>query len=357
MLFKRLHKSLTDLIAKQEIAGCVCWIGNDKKTDFFEAYGYAQKVPEQVRVDKNTIFDLASLTKPIITALSIMQLCEKNQIKMNDTIDTYLPYFRGSKNGNKTIRQLLTHTSGLPSWYPLYILTDVQRTEYLTQTNTGKNSVIYSCLGYILLGKIVEAVSGLSLGRYSQEHIFKKIGLKNTMFGPVAKDNIAATERGNMHEKKLASKYGSITNVQWRDYVIRGEVHDGNSFYAFKGVSGNAGLFSNAGDLAKIMRYYLAGEIVSPKSLSLMLTDHTGGEEKRGLGWVINPYPQLFTLNTFFHTGFTGTMLLVVRETNLIVILLTNAVHPVVRVDVMPPVRLRVARLVSRLVKRADTIA
>lgn len=357
MLFKRLHKSLTDLITKQEIAGCVCWIGDDKKTNFFEAYGYAQKVPKQVRVDRDTIFDLASLTKPIITALSIMQLYEKKQIKMNDTIEKHLPDFRSRKNGNKTIRQLLTHTSGLPSWFPLYILTEAQRTEYLTQTNTGKNSVIYSCLGYILLGKIVEAVSGLSLDGYSQEHIFKKIGLKNTMFGPVTKDNIAATELGNLHEKKLASKYGSIADVKWRDYVIRGEVHDGNSFYAFKGVSGNAGLFSNASDLAKIMRYYLAGEIVGLKSLSQMLTDHTGGEEKRGLGWVIDPYPQLFTLNTFFHTGFTGTMLLVVRETNLIVILLTNAVHPVVRVDVMPPLRLRVARFISSLTESAGTIA
>ncbi len=357
MLFKHLHELLTDLIIKQEIAGCVCWIGDDKKADFFEAYGYAQKVPEHVRVDRDTIFDLASLTKPIITALSIMQLCEKNQIKMNDTIEEHLPDFRGCKNGNKTIRQLLTHTSGLPSWFPLYILTEAERTEYLTQTNTGKDSVVYSCLGYILLGKIVEAVSGLSLDRYSQEHIFKKIGLENSMFGPVARDNVAATEQGNIHEKKLASKYGSIANVQWRDYVIRGEVHDGNSFYTFKGVSGNAGLFSNASDLAKIMRYYLAGEIVSPQSLSLMLTDHTGGDEKRGLGWVIDPYPQLFSLNTFFHTGFTGTMLLVVRETNLIVILLTNAVHPVVRVDVMPQVRLRVARFVSSLLKSAGTIA
>ncbi len=356
MPFKSLHTLLTDLTTKRKIAGCVCWIGDDKETFFFEACGYAQKVPKQVRVNRGTIFDLASLTKPIITALSIMQLYEKKKIKMDDTIEKYLPDFRGCRNGKKTIRQLLTHTSGLPPWFPLYILTQAQRTEYLTHINNGKDSVTYSCLGYIVLGKIIEAVSGLSLDRYCREHIFRKINLRNTLFGPVEKANVAATELGNLHEKKLASKYGSIENLTWRDYVIKGEVHDGNSFYAFKGVSGNAGLFSNASDLAKLMRYYLTGEIVSLKSLSMMLTDYTGGEEKRGLGWVIDPYPQLFASSTFYHTGFTGTMLLVARDAKLIVILLTNAVHPTVRVDVMPPIRYRVARFISGLLKRSGSI-
>jgi len=355
--FEGLHRFLTDLTTKREIAGCVCWIGDDKNTNFFEAYGYAQKVPKQVRVDRDTIFDLASITKPIITALSIMQLYEKKKINIDDTIEKHLPDYKGCQNGEKTIKQLLTHTSGLPPWFPLYLLSGEQRTEYLTQTNTGDNGVVYSCLGYIVLGKIIEAVSGCSLDRYCCEHIFKKINLKNTMFGPVAKDNIAATECGNLHEKKLASKYGSIENVKWRDYVIKGEVHDGNSFYVFKGVSGNAGLFSNASDLAEIMRYYLTGEFVSLKSLTMMLRDYTGGEEKRGLGWVIDPYPQLFASDTFSHTGFTGTMLLVVKEAKLIVILLTNAVHPKVRVDVMPPVRYRVARFISNLMKGSDSIA
>lgn len=357
MLFKSLHTFLTDLTTTRKIAGCVCWVGDHKETFFFEACGYAQTVPQQVRVNRGTIFDLASLTKPISTALSIMQLYEKKKIKLDDTIEKYLPDFKGCQNGKKTIRQLLTHTTGLPPWFPLYILTQEQRTEYLTHTNTGKDSVAYSCLGYIVLGKIIEAVSGLRLDRYCRKHIFRKANVRNTMFGPVKKHNVAATERGNLHEQRLASKYGSIENVKWRDYVIKGEVHDGNSFYVFKGISGNAGLFSNASDLAQLIRYYLSGEIVSLKSLHMMVTDHTGGDEKRGLGWVIDPYPQLYAQDTFYHTGFTGTMLLVARDANLIVILLTNAVHPQVRVDVMPQIRLSVARLVSGLMKRSDSIA
>ncbi len=351
MSFEKINSFLTDCTTRHEIAGCVCWIGDDKETFFFKAYGYAQKVPQKEKISRDTIFDLASLTKPIVTAISIMQLYEERKVKLHDKIKKYLPIFRDTQNGDKTIKQFLTHTSGMPPWYPLYLLSQDQRTAYLTQTNTGKKRVIYSCLGYIILGKIIEAVAGCSLDTYCQKHIFQKLNLKSTMFGPVQRDDIAATELGNMHEKELASRYGSVEHIQWRDHVIKGEVHDGNAYYAFNGISGNAGLFSNAGDLATIVRHYLAGEIVGMHSLKRMLTDYTGGEEQRGLGWVINPYPQLFPRETFYHTGFTGTMLLVVMQANLIIVLLTNAVHPKVRVALMPSIRYKFAHLVSTLTK------
>ncbi len=351
MSFERLERFLIDCTTRREIAGCVCWIGDSEETFFFEAYGYAQKIPQKKKISKDTIFDLASITKPIVTALSVMLLCETGKIRLHDKIEKYLPVFRHTQNGGKTIQQFLTHTAGVPSWFPLYLLSQEEREVYLTQTNTDKEGVTYSCLGYIILGKLVEAVSGSSLKDYCREHIIRKLDLKNTMFGPVARHDVAATELGNAHEKELASKYGSTEHIPWRDYVINGEVHDGNSFYVYRGVSGNAGLFSNAADLATIVRHYLAGEIVSMTSLNMMLTDFTGGEEQRGLGWVINPFPQLFSSDTFYHTGFTGTMLLVVRQAHLIVILLTNAVHPRVRVSLMPSIRNRLARLVSTITK------
>ncbi len=355
MSFDSLHKLLTNYIIKQNIPGFVCWIGDDKNTFFFKAYGYAQKVPKEIKINRETIFDLASLTKPIATAISIMQLYEKKKIKLSDNVKKYLPDFKNRPNGEKTIKELLTHTSGIPPWFPVYLLSQEQRTHYLSGINTCKSGVIYSCLGYIILGKIVEAVSGCRLDKYCSEHIFKKIGLRNTMFGPVTRKNIAATEFGNTYEKKLASKYGSVKKIKWRDYVIKGEVHDGNSFYGYNGVSGNAGLFSNARDLAKMMRYYVTGEIVEKKTLKMMLENLTGGKEKRGLGWVVDPYPGLFSSVTFYHTGFTGTMLLVVQKAHLIVILLANSVHPDVRINIMPPIRRNVVRLVSKIMKEGNS--
>jgi CubicO group peptidase (beta-lactamase class C family) len=351
MLFETLHKFLTDCTTKKKIPGCVCWIGNNKKTLFFQEYGYAQIVPEKIKMNRATIFDLASITKPVATAIAIMQLIEKKKIKLNDKIKKNLPDFKNKLNGEKTIHELLIHTSGMPAWYPTYILSEKQRMEYLANTNTGKSKVIYSCLGYIILGKIVEAVSGCNFDKYCSTYIFKKIGVDNTRFGHIKTKNIAATEFGNRHEKSMALKYGKVSKINWRDYVIKGEVHDGNSFYSYKGVSGNAGLFSNAGDLAKIMQYYLDGEIVRPSILKMMIKDHTGGKEKRGLGWIIDPYPGLLSDTTFYHTGFTGTMCLADPKSNLIIILLTNAVHPKVRLGIMPKIRRKVVKLTSKILK------
>jgi CubicO group peptidase (beta-lactamase class C family) len=351
MSFETLHKFLTDCTTKEKIPGCVCWIGNDKDTLFFHEYGYAQIVPEKIRMSRDTIFDLASITKPVGTAMAIMQLTERKKIKLDDKIKKFLPDFKNKPNGEKTIHELLTHTSGIPAWFPIYILSEEKRMDYLAKTNTGKSKVIYSCLGYIILGKIVEVVSGYSLDKYCTTYIFKKNGVKTTRFGNITKKNIAATEFGNKHEKNMASKYGKVSKIKWRDYVIKGEVHDGNAFYSYKGISGNAGLFSNARDLAKIMRHYLDKEIVKPGTLKMMIKDHTGAKEKRGLGWIIDPYPELLAHTTFYHTGFTGTMCLAEPKSNLIIILLTNAIHPKVRLGIMPEIRRKVVSIIAKILK------
>ncbi len=349
MSFDALHKLLTNCIRQKNIAGCVCWIGDDKNTFFFRSYGYAQKVPTKEKMNRDTIFDLASITKPMSTAMSIMQLDEKKTIRLNHKIKKYLPNFEHKPNGEKTIKELLTHTSGIPAWFPVYLLPQEHRMNYLATANTGKSNVIYSCLGYLILAKIVEAVSACRLDEYCRRCVYKKMGLKNTMFGPVKRKNIAATEFGNKYEKKIASKHGDVSEIPWRNYVIKGEVHDGNAYYGFNGVAGNAGLFSNARDLAEMTRYYLAGEIINKKTLTMMTTDWTGGEERRGLGWVVNPFPKFLSSPTFYHTGFTGTMLLVSPKQNLIIILLMNAVHPTVRLKVMPPIREKVVRIISKI--------
>lgn len=349
MSFKSLDTLLTHYTTKKQVAGCVCCVARKKKVLFLEAYGYSQIVPHKIKCNRQTIFDLASLTKPLATALTTMQLCERKNIHLNDKAGMYLPQFRKSVNGEKTIRQLLTHVSGLPAWFPLYILPADQRLQFLANTNSNADTVTYSCLGYIILHMILEKVTSTSLDAYCQEEIYDNVGIQHTFFGPTQRHNVAATECGNQHEKQLAATYGD-TDVKWRSYVIKGEVHDGNAHYCFNGVSGNAGLFSNARDLLKLINHYCGGTIVSPATVKLMTKNWTGTPDQRGLGWVINPYPKLFSNGTFSHSGFTGTLCIIDPVSDIIVILLTNAVHPTVRQELTAALRHDVATQVSRAI-------
>ena len=326
----------------------MCWVGTSKKTLFFEARGFAQLIPGKVNINKNTIFDLASITKPLATALSIMFLYEKKQLRLNDRVRIFLPMSPSCATGQKTIKQLLTHTAGLPAWFPLYLLPQEERLQYLANVASKNKGVLYSCLGYILLGMIVEKVANLRLNRFCKEYIFRPLGLSNTMFGPIKKKNVAATEFGNKYEEQTAAQYGKTKAIKWRNYVLKGEVHDGNSFYGFNGVSGNAGLFSTAQELAKLVRVYTAGGIVSKKTVKMMTCVQTNGKEKRGLGWIINPFSNFVSSRSFYHSGFTGTMCLVDPIKDSIIVFLTNAVHPVVRADLMPEVRQRLVEITAK---------
>jgi CubicO group peptidase (beta-lactamase class C family) len=337
--FKRLNEYLLSCTTDKRVAGLVCWIGSSRKTYFFEAKGFAQILPSKIKINKNTIFDLASLTKPLATALSIMLLHEKKHLRLDAKVKQYLPGAASSSVGKKTIKQLLTHTAGVPAWYPLYMLPEEEMIPYLFRSASDKKNVVYSCLGFIILGMIIEKISGQNLDDFCRLHLYRPLGLRNTMFGPIRKKNVAATEFGNKYEQRNAAQFGKGRKIKWRNYVIKGEVHDGNSFYAFNGISGNAGLFSNTLETVKILRALIAGNIISKKNMSMMVKAYTPGKDRRGLGWIIDPFPGYVSKNSFYHTGFTGTMCLVDPVKDLIVVFLTNAVHPVVRKEVMPAVR------------------
>ncbi len=341
-----LLKNYLQESVRNKIPGCVCWIGNKHETLFYESFGYAQIVPKKIKMNKDTLFDLASITKPVCTAMSIMLLLEEKEIKLEDRVEKYLQEFKNCINGKKTIKQLLTHTSGIPAWFPMYILPVEKRIEYLKNANIRKNDVSYSCLGYLLLKMLIVRITQNNFDVYCKEKIFKRLRLRNTLFNPAKSvTNVAATELGNKHEKKKASTYGDIRNVKWREYLIKGEAHDGNCYYAYDGVSGNAGLFSSANELAEIMQAYLNGEIIKPYTVKIMIRDYTGGMEKRGLGWWVNPYPGILSESAFGHTGFTGTMAVADPKKDLIVILLANSVHPKVRLGIMPKIRKKVVAL------------
>ncbi len=352
-MIPELDAYLKNCIEDKIMPGCVCWAGNLESTFFFEAFGSRQVVPQRSPMTKNTVFDLASLTKPVATALSIMMLCEKKMLDIDQRIADILPELRFTRSADVTVKQLLTHTSGLPAWFPTYLLPDERRLEAICDLNTGLRQTVYSCLGYIVLQHAIDRISGLSIDRFFSDNVTSRLGLGTLAFGPLNDHGAAApTEMGNAHERKMARKHGDAKGVRWRDQLIQGEVHDGNAHYTYHGTAGNAGLFSNATDLAEFARALLAGKILKRETFELMVADHTGGEEKHALGWRVDPYPGILSARSFGHTGFTGTMLCVDPEVNLIIILLANAIHPEVRLNVMQPVRREVVRLISQKVRR-----
>ncbi|MBE0433889.1 serine hydrolase, partial [candidate division WOR-3 bacterium] len=340
MRFKELDRYLRGCVDALTIPGCVCWAGDLSTLFFYESYGRAQIVPREEAMTKETVFDLASLTKPVATASSIMLLHERQRLDIDAELQHVMPVFEDTAAARKTIRQLLAHTSGLPAWYPLYLVPKQTRLQYLANLAVGREETVYSCLGYILLGKMIEHVTGKRMDIFFSEDVVGGLALHTLGFGPVAdRDAVAATEQGNEHEQEMARKHGDVSHIAWRKYTIRGKVHDGNAHYAFSGVAGNAGLFSNATDLVTFLRAYLAGKIVKPRTFTLMLKAHPPSGETRNLGWHVNPYPGLLSPLSFGHTGFTGTMAVIDPQTNLIIVLLANAVHPTVRIGLMKPIR------------------
>lgn len=359
--------------------------------------GLSSVHPQGEPVTEHTQFDIASMSKPIATAASILQLTDAGLLGLDTPLAEFFACFSRQPLASITVRHLLTHTSGLAGWRPLYAMgmaPDLGPARFSVCSeiiaSEGLYSepgvlVAYSCLGFILLGLIVELVSGHKLDEYAEEHIFKPLGMYTTYYRPQDRpamtDNVAATEQGNAFDRALVAR-GGRTFTGWREQVIRGQVHDGNAWYALGGVSGNAGLFSTAQDLCAYLRFLLsqgtdALSILSRPARQLMitnLTQHTG--MARGLGWALSsPYsinaapgtptsnakyfpaeyqvptePQdgsYFSANAFGHTGFTGTSVWADPQRNLTVVLLTNAVHVPGGLDAIRSLRPRIHNIIN----------
>ena len=306
--------------------GAVALIGKGNRVLAQGAFGYAMVLPEKREMREDTLFDLASLTKPIATATSIMILVDRGKLRLDDRVTLFLPDFGKNGKENITVRQLLTHTSGLPDWESFYLYCDSYEEVINAVCNTSLKyntgeGYLYSDLGYITLGEIVRRVSGKTLDVFAKENIFEPLGMKDTMFNPEKKERCAATEL-----------------CPWRERVMVGEVHDENA-YAMGGVSGHAGLFSTARDLFVFAQMMLNGgqhrgkRILSPSAVREMTRDQTGGKGDYGLGWMtksetFSSAGDLLSKRSYGHTGFTGTSIWIDPESELVVILLTNRVHP-----------------------------
>ena len=272
---------------------------------------------------RTTLFDLASLTKPIVVGTLCMQLVERGRLSLNTPAEKYLPEFTQT---GVTLKHLLTHTSGLPAWLPVYLRAPSCKNviSYLggvpLESQPGKKAV-YSCLGYIVLGALLESVTGKSLDTLARERIFAPLGMEWTRFNPPQawREHCAATEDSNSFERRMVN----YERYDWREGVIIGQVHDENAHF-LGGVSGNAGLFSTSADLSQFCRVLMdnGGALLRPESLCTMQKVASAEGERRCLGWAVADDGCLY------HTGFTGTSIRICLKRKLAAILLTNRVHP-----------------------------
>lgn len=343
---------------RQEFGGAVALIQHRGEIVLQKSLGWAVREPESERTPMtfDTIFDLASITKVIATTPAILQLIGEGKIGLDEPLATYIPEFglEGQKR-DITIRNLLTHSSGFQSWRGPYT-SGVGIDHYIadfaaSQPEAAPNSrVAYSCLGFISLGEVVHRVTGQTIDQYATEHVWAPLGMNDTMYlpDPGLRHRIAATEDGNEYEHPMA---GTLPVQGWRDYLVRGEVHDGNAWYGLNGISGNAGAFGTAHDLLRYANMWLNGgeldgvRILPQEIVDLATQEHTGlsaPNERRGLGWQMAPHPETpetmasargLSPAAYGHTGFTGTSLWIDPERDLISILLTNRVHPKVNLD------------------------
>jgi CubicO group peptidase (beta-lactamase class C family) len=290
------------------------------------------ELPEAERIParSDTIYDLASISK-IFTAVAVMQHVEQGLLGLEDRVADHLPRFAENGKGEVTVQHLLTHVGGLPAFINLYsafpdVPSRLDAVLTVAPTSPPGTAYVYSDLGLITLGLIVEKLSGQSLDAYVREHITAPLGMDETMYNPPAelKDRIAATEY-----------------VEYYGYLVHGHVHDENA-YSLGGVAGHAGVFSTARDLAVLAQMFLHGgrygdaRILQPDTVESMFTDRiaevTGvGGARRGLGPELEAWFYHSGLTSPYsgvHTGFTGTSLVIDPLTETVVVLLTNSVHP-----------------------------
>jgi serine-type D-Ala-D-Ala carboxypeptidase len=353
-LVEKVDSILQSQVNLDKIPGAVIEIKKAGRVIYKHAYGYAQKYdfnhkllnpPEKMTISH--LFDIASLTKVVGTTTAIMLLVDRGLLKIEDPVGMYISAFDTPDKRNITIRHLLTHTAGLYEWYPLYYRASDKKECYRVIEELPLMFPVggqrrYSDLGFVLLGEIVEIVSGQPLEIFMKQNIFLPLRMNNTGYNPLKTGTfkkIAATSPGNPYEKRMV--YDSTLGFKireidprewngWRSYTLRGEVNDGNAWYANGGISGAAGLFSTVKDLQKLTDMLInMGKVdrlqfISEKTVRLFLTKD---KFHNGLGWMMDPENSFMKngpYGTFGHTGFTGTSISVVPEYDLSIILLIN---------------------------------
>jgi CubicO group peptidase (beta-lactamase class C family) len=307
--------------------GAIAVIGTRDGVLVERAAGQLDWAPSPAPND-STLWDLASLTKVTALTTAMMQLWQRGLVDLDAPVQRYLPQFVGPLKDRVTVRHLLTHSSGLPGWRPLYLEAptpdSVLKLVYATPLDTVPGArMVYSDLGAMLLGQIVVRLTGEPFDQYVQERIFGPLRMNDTRFRPPREmwDRVAPTE----------------VDTAWRKRQVRGEVHDENA-YALGGVSSHAGLFSSARDMGRFARMLLGGgeldgvRIVAPETITKFTALQDSGLSNRALGWEKpngrNSAGHRLSPRAFGHTGFTGTSIWLDPDKDLFIVLLTNRVNP-----------------------------
>jgi len=366
----RMDSVIKDEIGKHRLPGAVVLVGRKGHVIWQKTYGSRAVEPAQESMTADTIFDLASLTKVVATATSIMILVERGKVRLHDPLSAYIPELKVEGRENITIEQLLIHRSG---YAPDFDLRErwtgydeaIKRLIKEPLRNPPGTRFVYSDIGFIALGEVVKRVSGMPLDEFAKQNIFTPLRMNETGFRPAAalRARVAPTEK---RRGQLSYLGDTATNIGAEgDVWLRGEVHDPTS-YRMGGVAGHAGLFSTAKDLAIYCQMILNGgeyggiRILSPLSVAEMtrprLVSNTGAT--RGLGWDINSSystnrGELFPLGSFGHTGFTGTSIWIDPSSQMFVVFLSNRVHPDGKGDV-GPLRGRVASIAAGAITDAS---
>jgi uncharacterized protein YbbC (DUF1343 family)/CubicO group peptidase (beta-lactamase class C family) len=359
----RMDQIIQASIENKELPGAVVLVARHGRIAWRKVYGSRAVEPQHEPMTADTIFDLASLTKIVATATSIMILIEEGKVRLSDAAIQFIPEMKGGGRDAITIEQLLTHTAGFAPDFDLrerWTGYDeaIKRLYREPLRNQPGARFVYSDINYIALGEVVHRVSGQTLDQFARRNIFVPLGMRDTGFNPDARlrSRIAPTEKrsGQMNYLGDTGENAGPQGEQW----LRGQVHDPTSF-RMSGVAGHAGLFSTANDLAIFCQMILNGgtyngvPILSPMGVATMTQPRAIAENgsARGLGWDITTTfstnrGDLFPLGSFGHTGFTGTSMWIDPASDSFVVFLSNRVHPDGKGDVAP-LRGRVASIVA----------
>jgi len=329
--WQELAALVEDGLRRRIFPGLELLVARGEEVLIHEAWGRLEIGPDAAALETGTLWDVASLTKPLATATCLMVLLEQGALALEERGAQFFPELDTPEKNGITLRHLLTHTAGLPAWADLYSQTStpgeaLQRLLHLPLSHPTGTAVLYSDLGYLLLGEIVRRVTDSSLAEVFHRQVAHPLGLAHTGFNPPAEGwgrPIAPTQY-----------------CPFRERLLRGTVHDENCF-RFRGEGGNAGLFSTAADLHRLARLFLEGgavegaRVLTPRTVRLM-TENQNPERlpPRGLGWDIKgtgfgyaSCGDLVRPGAFGHTGFTGTSLWIEPAGGLTVIVLSNRVN------------------------------
>ena len=351
MIFRPVEDAFREAVAQGYFPGAVVLVSKGEKVAFERAFGFRSLVPDKTPMQLDTIFDLASLTKPLATTTAFMLMVREKKFSLDDRVTRFFTNFGVFGKTHVTFRHLLAHCSGLPAWKPYceeivekqkkgrvnfvasrgaksYVFEQIHREKTVSPPGTQS---LYSDLGFMLLGEIIEEISGWTLDRYCQDKIFRPMGLRSTSF-------VDLTLLRTRRLQPVLEMIAPTEMCPWRKRIICGEVHDDNA-YAMSGVAGHAGLFSSARDIHQFLNCFRLclrnKHTFLPATLlqDFLTRDSTVNRSTYALGWDTpssedSSSGSHFSPHSVGHLGFTGTSIWWDLEKDCHIIILTNRVHP-----------------------------